>query len=99
MTLKQFLKPDWRKIVIIIFIIISLLIPWVFMRTGPGTGMDIEHFTFFLFSWIFLPLFQPCGYISGSICSTIPFFVIHVIYWYFLSCLIIWIYDKVKKKK
>jgi len=27
------------------------------------------------------------------------YFVITVIYWYLLSCLIVWVYDKVKKRK
>jgi hypothetical protein len=90
MNLKQFLKPDWEKIVIwMIFLILSFMAP--------------NHL-------IILPLF--CGSNFGiplpfycSIKGPFNFnafvgfyFLADAIFWYFISCLIVWIYDKFKKK-
>ena len=28
-----------------------------------------------------------------------PFLLVDIVFWYLLSCLIVWVYDKVKKRK
>jgi hypothetical protein len=104
MTLKQFLKPDWRKIVVflILFGFFSSFIgnTYMFALCDPcgcpnswgyplsfyneqKIGADMKTFN--------------CG-------ETMPLYnysslIIDIVIWYFLSCLIIWIYDKVRGRK
>jgi len=110
MNWKQFLKPDWKKIVI--FTIIFLITP----LPGFWSNMDV-----FLYNQKCpkCPLPTP---LSGEMDSNImkmlinpnefynvrsfyyditgnPFYFISLlIIFYLLSCLIIWVYNKVKKK-
>jgi Sec-independent protein secretion pathway component TatC len=90
MNLKQFLKPDWRKIAV--FVILSIIL---FITPWPEPGCcDFPYYQGFL-----LPVYFQGGF-AGFPKTFIPTnFVIDVIIWYLLSCLIVWIYDKVKKKK
>lgn len=57
----------------------------------------IYKFLFFITDFLFLP------FIIIPIIPIIPIFLIKIpitlIYWYLLSCLIVWTYDKFKKKK
>lgn len=101
MDWKQFLKPDWRKIVIIILIIFFL-----FLGRLIEIPIKIENFlgSFFLFLISPILLFSSCATIGGQISlfcqiSTLVGFIILPIFWYLLSCLIVWIYDKYRKKK
>jgi len=97
MTLKQFLKPDWRKIVIFVIPIILTIIA-IFIEV-KGSGWDIL---------VYFPALL-CGIIPGCMHDgELPYvnpillllsFIITYFVWYLLSCLIIWIYDKRKKKK
>jgi len=120
MKLKQFLKPDWRKIAI--FVIIFLLtflygvltsgpvygcalirckqvnLPW---RPCPICSMEtsdylngIIYYTVFPVSLLDYTLTKPPDFIASVFLSAIQFF-----YWYFLSCLAIWFYDKFKNMK
>jgi hypothetical protein len=82
MNIKQFLKPNWKKIVI--FVTISI----IFSLIDYGISGEL------IIPIIGLPL---PFYINYNI--TYPFLIIDLIVWYFISCLIVWIYDKVKKKK
>jgi hypothetical protein len=88
MTLKQFLKPDWRKIGL--FIIFAFLSPLSFIY---GTCLGARCF---IFPWttlhIILNFFMALWFLGALV------IVIMGLYWYLLSCLIVWIYDKVKKK-
>jgi ribose/xylose/arabinose/galactoside ABC-type transport system permease subunit len=101
MKIKQFLKPDWRKIVIF-----ALLTLFSFLITY-GT-------TFLIYRGFPLPYsFKMCEYPIYSLpCKNCPndltcfgeefhllFLSFDIIVFYLLSCLIVWIYDKVKKKK
>jgi hypothetical protein len=97
MNWKQFLKPNWRKIVIFLLPIILTIIT-LFIEV-KGSGWDIL---------VYFPILI-CGIIPGCITSggELPLvnnalyllsFVITYIIWYPISCLIIWIYNKVKKK-
>jgi hypothetical protein len=84
MVIKQFLKPDWRKIMIFImlsyFVGVTMEIPLDWQIPGGG-GM--------------LP--------SGVLVDSAPIvkprnLIFNLIFWYFISCLIFWIYDKIKNK-
>jgi len=82
MTLKQFLKPDWRKIVLTI---ILMILPFIFINATStiihSCPVGTENCT---------PIFD---WESFSI-----MFIISLIVIYLISCLIVCIYNKVKKK-
>ena len=98
--IKQFLKSDWRKV--IIFLIIYLFFPYpVFI-----------HMEFIGSAWYFIPFTAPLMFeasilniLSGlDLYSPLDYFMFFMglffpIIVYFLSCLIIFTYDKLKKKK
>jgi len=98
MSWKKFLKPDWRKAVI--FLILTILSSIYQRNIGvgelfiPSRGLPLPVYMCAEgFSDIILltPLMMPCEIIY-------PFLIINLIMWYLLACLIVWIYDKVKKK-
>jgi len=88
MTLKQFLKPDWRKIItFVILFVVSLY--YTYYEACPELCYPTRG----------LPLpIQGAGYTKAISNLLIIFLMIDLIFWYFISCLIVWIYDKVKKK-
>lgn len=88
MNWKEFLKPDRRKIVI--FVILSLLfsfsfLPFSLFVVGVSTYIGFP-LTIYYFSIRTGPIFS------------FENLILDIIVWYLLSCLIIWIYDKVKKR-
>jgi len=110
MKIKEFLKPDWRKIVIFVIIIIFSLMD-ISYYTKYGKSITVIDGFCALYEegepeceYSLNPLFWiiPRIEISGK---TYLFFYdilintyfIQLVYWYLLSCLIIWIYDKRKK--
>jgi hypothetical protein len=93
MTLKQFLKPDWRKIVIfvVLFVLAVIIIPIINARFGLYTVS------------IGFPLpFYSCTFLVelGSLCSFTgyTYIIIDILIWYLLSCLTVWIYDTLRKR-
>lgn len=95
---KEFLKPDWRKLILfLILMILTSAIP----NFGFGiwwTGADIGRNYGFPFNFY--------GYGGGPPLSPgeqVPFYfnvsslVLNILVWYLISCLIIIIYDKVKE--
>jgi hypothetical protein len=85
MDWKEFLKPDWRKIIVFILSLNFLLIPYT-CHVAKGGCDDF----YLIAGWLFILI---------SI-SFIPQIIIPlIIFDYFLSCFIIWIYDKYKKKR
>jgi hypothetical protein len=133
MTLKKFLKPDWRKIVIFILIIILdgliyyflfcsyigrpavyfckfpiISLPNYFKSGCDDTminGTLVNKYNFI--SWrcdkptyseyMNYTYFENCGGCDSIL--NILYFPINLIYQYLLSCLIVWIYDKARKRK
>jgi len=95
MSLKEFLKPDWRKIVVVI--VFALLLKDIntvelifgFFEPSASYGFPLPFYTFY----------HPTA--SGMKPPTFNIYIlaIDIIIWYILSCLIVWIYDKFKKKK
>jgi hypothetical protein len=112
MNWKKFLKPDWRKIVILIIISIIFSLSSAFfaciteyglyeMKKNSACGLSNVP-SLALSSYLY---FIPVGGWKetdcfGSGCSGYAFNILFLIgvSIYLLSCLIIWIYDKVKKK-
>jgi len=96
MKIKQFLKPDWRKIVIF-GILLIICIKW---RSNIVMLAGLRSIASYGFP---LPFYS---YDTGSV-ETItpssskiiwPGLIFDIIFWYLLPCLIIWIYDKRLKK-
>jgi hypothetical protein len=94
LPIKEFLKPDWRKIVLTIIIFLILINVQIFpgkIISMPGTEViiyvsllsELEHTYYGSYKRIF---------------ESIGLIVIFLFISYFLSCLIVWIYDRVKKK-
>ena len=82
MNWKEFLKPDWRKV--IIFIIGEIFILSIYYSYA---------------NYVMIAISTPIQ--ETFITWIVPFliFVLPVsLIWYLLSCLIIWIYDKRKRK-
>lgn len=94
MNWKEFLKPDWRKIVIFVILFVMLIIianlypPKLIPSWLENLNIIFYFPDFFIFEILKL-----------SISTVIFLFILDLIYWYLLSCLIVWVYDKVKKKK
>lgn len=95
MNLKQFIKPDWRKIVmlLILFILSSFISAYFGTKTliGFGTSSKIG------FPLIFYIQITPGIEYKASSNFNILNFILDIIAWYLLSCLIVWIYDVAKR--
>lgn len=121
MTLKKFLKPEWRKIVI--FVILLLVTNFflkglrdIFTSTNLSYGpwdrigypfiflYEIRHFLGEPINNPYASKWFPLGTIIIQESSTqilglsLPLFLLDIIIFYLLSCFIIWIYDKFRKK-
>ena len=99
MKFKEFLKPDWRKIVIfvIILIIFSFMPVWTAIRCstwecspGPATSSFFESLESMRNKEFF-----DFGYFT----TWIIIFFGSLIISYIVSCLIVWLYGKTKKAK
>jgi len=91
MKWKEFLKPDSRKVVIFVILLImeillSSQIGYICSEEGCYTT------SFPLISFILLNILFP------TLTITVPFWILDVFILYLLSCLIVRIYDKLKKK-
>jgi len=101
-SIKQFLKPDWRKILIFaVFLFIAFagsIQSWVFRGKDAGEPkplfFDLLKPIPFWPIWVLLIL--PLTFIKGYFGL---FWVIQLIYFYLFSCLIIFIWDKLTKKR
>ena len=100
MDWKEFLKPDKKKIVILIVIMILSFL----YRTPPYDSLMILTYIlnlpFFLVDSI-SKIFNIFGNLSNENFEKLLiliFLILILSYWYLLSCLISWIYNKLKKK-
>ena len=100
MTFKQFLKPDWRKTVLAIIFIILPIYAWFTDETSYAIGILWILGAFLVLpSAVVLSLLYKIGIDSTNEIKIITIFLVSSIIYYLFSCLIFWIYDKVKKKK
>jgi hypothetical protein len=90
-SIRKFLEPDWRKIVVFVFFgIISFTLGF--------SKYPIYDSPKIAYSYNYLPFLWPLvkyGY-TGEPTALLIF--LNSIYWYFLSCLIVWIWERRKKK-
>jgi hypothetical protein len=93
MNIKHFLKPDWRKIVIFVVLFIAIFL------IGYYKYLTLDSWTFGI-PFEFSSGYGPCPYPNVIECNknNFIFLVLDIIIWYILSCLIIWVYDKFRKK-
>lgn len=87
MTLKQFLNPDWRKIIVFIFLFVVL--PFLISE-------NYEKFIWSIFYFDFLGTFGPSFFFTFSYFI----YLIKIIEWfatsYLISCIIILVYNRIK---
>jgi len=103
MNWKEFLKPEWKKFlifgIIIFMILIFIGIP-VSMETqcmaiGYPTGCPVY------ISVVPLNQFLECKKLEELKCGQFiayEYFILELVIIYLLSCLIVWVNDKMKKK-
>jgi len=96
-TIKQFLKPDWRKgMFFIVFIIINsfFLCHKVLVSGGRikycGFPLDCLKDTYIVAIGGFNSSLEFTGLFSC---------LANIIFWYLIACLVIFIYDKFKNRK
>jgi hypothetical protein len=134
MNWKEFFKPDWRKIAVLVIIVFLGLFDWINILNdcespffGQCADYPFKHhpsltpglFLPFIFdegciepnqkinniiSWECRPNIWKLEMERGTYCEAncnvnYLSYVYTGIYWYLLSCLIVWIYNKVKVKK
>jgi len=121
MKIKKFLKPEWRKVVIFVTLLLvtnfflkgsrDMYTP-INMSLGPWDRIghpfiflyEIKHFLGYPITNPNASKWFPFGSIIIQESSTqilglsLPLLLLDIIIYYLLSCLIVWIYDKVKKK-
>jgi len=91
MNWKEFLKPDWRKLIITIIIGFIGFLSYIIMT----------RYIHIIQLILFLPIFFIVSIIPEEI--FIPLFILNSLwllsipYWYLISCFMIWIYNEKKK--
>jgi len=115
MILNQFLKPDWRKILLMIIVTILFYYTFGYLLDIDKKACSITELSQILIAerafcdTKLIPLFfltEPIVSIIGiqgirivPFEANILFIIIQLPYYYLLSCIIVWIYDKLRKKK
>jgi len=99
MSWKEFLRPDWKKILITILLIILFSIGVQPYLTHPAVIKRYDPFTLML-SRIFGPFYTyQSTYLEYVFFGfEILVFILIAIEFYVFSCLIVWIYNKFKRK-
>lgn len=112
MKLKEFFKPDWRKLAVFILILIVGTFYPLFFVYRVGIMFDPQQCVYGL-EWAKITSvlsaikanFEAYGKFELKLalaCDKFNFniflLIITLVIWYLLSCLAVWIYDKVKKK-
>ncbi len=96
MNLREFFKPDWRKL--ILFGIIGFLAGISYQATFlTKTSLDKNNF----FHSVILVLNLPFILVSTpnpSQLAGITFIISVFLYWYFWACLITWVYKRWRRK-
>lgn len=93
MSWKEFLKPDKRRLIIFLSLLLIIIILFVLGSFFYINLKNIEWFDIFTFLPVVIALR------SNDILLLIIGFISIPIYWYIISCIIVWFYDNVKKPK
>ena len=105
MTIKQFLKPDKRKIVVFLLLLFGLtcILDYISklyydIYISPYVGVALYNIIPILGYPSFY--FEKCHFESGCIYQFDTLnLLLNIVVWYILSCIIVWVYDKAKKRK
>lgn len=95
MTLKEVLKPDWKKLFLFL---ISICLITIFLQPSNYIGIEEEtyYFAFPLISIIKIGRdCVPCGLVARYTVDYLGL-VTNLIFWYIISCTVITLYDMVK---
>lgn len=96
MKIKQFLKPDWRKIVL--FILLFIISTLVRANLFPNRKLEYPYPPF-VFGMPFVSFYvYPIVELTPEIRLNFLGLFGDIIFWYFISYLLVWAYDKFKKK-
>jgi len=97
---KKFLKPDRKKILILFIIAILGFLSFI-MSIGfgrpAGLSILILNIIFNLFTILAVYIFPQI--LPSLIYNDIFIITINIFYWYLLSCLLVWVYNKFRKRK
>jgi len=92
MSWKEFLKPDWRKIVITIgFFIVSSFTGYLYVKLSYSSWLMNLGKVLYFPSFFILEILNLRNTPNGVL------YFFNFIFWYLLSCFIVWIYNKVRK--
>jgi len=95
---KEFLKLDWRKIVIAVILgLISYFygVDYCYMAPCPEGNLCPQICRTLANPLLWGP---GCIFFGDNAFSKITSTFFGIIYWYLLSCLIVWIYGKLRKR-
>jgi len=95
MAWKEFLKPDWKKLLIFL---ISISLVTIFLQPSDYSGIEEEtyYFAFPLISIIKIGRdCVPCGLVARYAVDYLGL-VTNLIFWYIISSAVITLYDMVK---
>ena len=95
MNCKKFLKPDWRKILIAIVIFVILINIEIIPIKIMGGWREFIQYVSLIFE------LTHTYYVSGNlekVFMNIGLVILFLVISYLLSCFMIWVYDKGKKK-
>jgi len=102
MSWKELLKPNWNKL--IVFILLGPFIGFIqtFFMLPPNEGifstLNLITSPFFSFYLTLLPKEHLIGIVFPFNLFTLIFVILDSFYLYVISCLIVWIYYKLRKK-
>ncbi len=90
-SIKMFLAPNRKKI--LLFILLSVMLPAISFLTGNSLSL-------FWFNYTYIESQSSDEMLTGGVSLDyfMPF-VFAIIYFYFLSCFLIFLYRKIKSKK
>jgi len=90
MNLRQFLKPNWRKIVLMILIPYFVIVFYDFYLISQGIQVAFLARPYYISTNNIYLLILVNGFVNSLLTTW---------WWsYSLGCLIVWIFNKVKKK-
>jgi hypothetical protein len=102
MFLKNFIKPTKGKIAFMVFFgIISIVLSYLLSVTSYATQKEYTTFHnlviyfFQLPFWIILRIASDIG--LGLITGFVALSAFSIVYWYLISCIIVWIYKMLRK--
>jgi len=96
MNLKEFLKPDWKKMIVTI---VLLGVSFLYIHQVFEEGVNIEYGLPLPSIAKIYPSLVEFGQPLQLYYTPLPVgFAVDLVFWYLVSCSMFWIHSKVKKK-